>query len=213
MYTRTRPWQLQPGDTYVMSPSSRVNTWHGSGDYGEQFRVRRAGTREWWVKVPPQHDPALHARNVLEALLNGRSELTIQNNTKLVHGLDDSIAVRLHETDVLTYWPGGLMRVMTGGWPTMTTRSRIDTYLPHGWDIGPPYGNHDLRAAAKVWELRGPVVDFVLTEGLIVNIETEEVITRGDDSRPVFSWPKGFHRWEHSSDNQRERRMRALGFA
>ena len=193
-YERIRPSDLQRGDTYVMRPGGRVCTWQADGGYGERHYLRRARQTEWWVKVPPQHDPALHARNVLEAVLNGRSELGVEYATKLIHHADDGIAVRLHDTDVLTYWPGGLMRVMTGGWPTVTTRRRIDDYLPAGWTIGPPYGRNDLRARAKVWEVRGPVVDFVLTEGLIVNVETEEVITRGDEGRPVFSWPKGFHR-------------------
>lgn len=207
MYERIRPWELQPGDLYVTHPGGRVTTWQGSGDYIEQFRVRRARQGEWWVKVPPQHDSTLHARNVLEVILNGRSELGVQNNTKLVHYADDGIAVRFHETDVLTYWPGGLVRLMTGGWPTMSTRSRMDDYLPADWNVGTFHGRNDLRAQAKLWHLFGPMVDFILTEGLIVNIETEEVVTRGDEGRPVFSWPKGFHRWELSSENQRMNRM------
>jgi hypothetical protein len=45
------------------------------------------------------------------------------------------IAIRLHGTDILTFWPDGSFRVNNGGWSTMTTHQRINDYIPDGWVV------------------------------------------------------------------------------
>lgn len=54
----------------------------------------------------------------------------IDNNTYLERRSDGSIAVRLHDTDVVTYYPDGLIELRTDGWDTSTTQDRIDRYSP-----------------------------------------------------------------------------------
>mgnify|MGYP003344650536 CR=1 FL=1 len=39
-------------------------------------------------------------------------------------------AVRLHATDILTCWPDGTVSVSSGGWKTVTTKARINEFLP-----------------------------------------------------------------------------------
>jgi len=70
------------------------------------------------------------AAKILDA---GRtSERKIANNTYLhrVHG--GMIAVRLHDTDIVTWDVNGPITFYTGGWNTSTTRERLNRYAPPG---------------------------------------------------------------------------------
>lgn len=53
----------------------------------------------------------------------------LENNTYLKRRGQD-IVVRLHSTDVVTYHPNGDISLASGGWNTITTKSRINTYSP-----------------------------------------------------------------------------------
>ena len=68
-----------------------------------------------------------------DKLLQGRCKTArkVANNTWL-HRIqhEDAIALRLHYTDILIYYPDGSFKVDTGGWHTHTTKSRLNEYLP-----------------------------------------------------------------------------------
>jgi hypothetical protein len=53
----------------------------------------------------------------------------IGNNTWLKRREDDVIAVQYHRTDIIV-WQAGRVWIYTGGWNTMSTRERLDRYLP-----------------------------------------------------------------------------------
>lgn len=65
------------------------------------------------------------------ASLQGRNaqRRKVGNNTYLVRR-GACIAVQLHDTDVVTYFPDGRVMLNTGGWGTVTTRDRINTFAP-----------------------------------------------------------------------------------
>jgi len=70
--------------------------------------------------------------------LQGRcySSRKLENHTYLKRrdwGRTKAIAVRLHATDVITFHEDGRIEVSTGGWDTVTTRDRINSYLPKPW--------------------------------------------------------------------------------
>jgi hypothetical protein len=67
--------------------------------------------------------------------LGARKSKKLQNNTYLVHGEKESFAVRLHDTEVLTFFPDGSIILNTDGWLTLTTKDRMNTYLPKGYRI------------------------------------------------------------------------------
>lgn len=54
----------------------------------------------------------------------------IANNTWLERRPTGAIAVRLHRTDVVTWLPSGHVRFDSGGWNTITTRERMNTFGP-----------------------------------------------------------------------------------
>lgn len=61
--------------------------------------------------------------------LGSRASRKIGNNTYL-HRLDaDTIALRLHATDVVTFRPG-TVTLDSGGWRTVTTKDRLNYVLP-----------------------------------------------------------------------------------
>ena len=66
-------------------------------------------------------------------LVNGktnRQERKVGNNTYAEIEHDKSISVRLHGTDVVRFYPNGLVKLNSGGWQTHTTKQRINKYSP-----------------------------------------------------------------------------------
>jgi hypothetical protein len=86
--------------------------------------------------------------NRLANKLHGRESKKVGNNTYVIR-YNDRLAVRFHQTDVVTAYPDGKVVVETGGWrpgggrvsygwraePGTTTRDRINTWLTSGWHI------------------------------------------------------------------------------
>lgn len=55
----------------------------------------------------------------------------------LVHRVSpDAIAIRLYDTDIVTYYADGTFEADNGGWNTPTTTSRLNQFGPHGWFFG-----------------------------------------------------------------------------
>lgn len=75
------------------------------------------------------------------AKLNLRPSRKVAHNTTLRPvaldsvGVADSIALRLHSTDILTFHRNGSVTATSGGWKTSTTKDRLNSYLPHGWRV------------------------------------------------------------------------------
>jgi hypothetical protein len=67
--------------------------------------------------------------------LGRRDSRKIANHTYLHRKEDNSIAYRFHDTDLLTFYPDGHVVADTGGWPTMSTRARLNERLPGGWQV------------------------------------------------------------------------------
>lgn len=84
----------------------------------------------------------------LQNKLDGKPRRKIGNNTYVI-AYPDRLAVRLHQTDVVTAFPDGRVVVESGGWrpgggqwhpgfrgePGTTTMDRINSWTPSGWKI------------------------------------------------------------------------------
>lgn len=79
----------------------------------------------------------------------------LANNTYLEHPTDDTYAIRLHSTHVVTFHANGDTVLDSGGWQTVTTKERMNRYLPRPWR---------LRQTDGVWLLGqswdGPTVAY-----------------------------------------------------
>jgi len=73
----------------------------------------------------------------------GRRKLA--NNTYLEPRDGDAFAVKLHSTDVLTFRCDGSVVLNSGGWRTVTTKARMNDYLPSGWYVWQERGQWFLR--------------------------------------------------------------------
>ena len=65
----------------------------------------------------------------------GKLSIRIGNNTYLEYhtgygtGYTESITVRLHTTNIVTFWPSGRTTLCTGGHRTVTTKERINHFI------------------------------------------------------------------------------------
>lgn len=94
----------------------------------------------------------------------------IQNNTWLERRPNGDIAVRFHETDVVTYHSDGMVTLDTGGWYSVTTRERIETYAL-------PFSIQSLNAR---WMLHTPNPEYV-SDWHEIRPDTDLVIFTGDN--------------------------------
>jgi len=115
------------------------------------------------------------------AMLSGRCAQSrkLANNTYLERRHGGDIAIRLHQTDIITMHPDGSTTLKTGGWRTMTTSARMNEnldgffilkkggiwYLARNWDdfshpfregmrIGPRGGIHGAGSKTVVKRLK-----------------------------------------------------------
>jgi hypothetical protein len=79
-----------------------------------------------------------HQYAELDAKLTGRCSKSrkVANNTYLERRPDGDIAVRLHATDVVTFHADGTATLDSGGWLTVTTKARMNEWLPGGISLG-----------------------------------------------------------------------------
>jgi len=59
----------------------------------------------------------------------GRDRAKLGNNVYL-EPRGESIAVKYHDTDIVTYHPNGQIELRCGGWYTVTTKQNINAFSP-----------------------------------------------------------------------------------
>ena len=76
-----------------------------------------------------------NAMDLLYRGRNGKKKLT--HNTYL-HETQDGVAVKLHNTDIVTIHRDDTYTLNSGGWQTVTTKARINEFSPArlGQDMG-----------------------------------------------------------------------------
>lgn len=70
----------------------------------------------------------------LDTLLGGRDSRKIGNNTYAERLGDGAIGIRLHGTHVVILSATRIV-LSSSGWHTVTTKDRINTFLPHPWGL------------------------------------------------------------------------------
>lgn len=111
-----------------------------------------------------------------QTALGSRDSKRIGHNTTLHRTYGGAYAVQYHSTDILTAHPDGSIEIATGGWDTITTKTRINHLLPGG------YGIHGHRIAGQtslyLWVRGYPITPFV--DGLTVQPADGSVGYQGD---------------------------------
>ena len=63
-----------------------------------------------------------------------KTSKVIANNTLEIDLSGNDYAIRLHDTDILTYKKGKYI-LDSGGWRTVTTKERMNRFLPSGYNV------------------------------------------------------------------------------
>jgi hypothetical protein len=109
------------------------------------------------------------------AILHGRQSRKLGNNTYLETRPNGAVAVKLHKTDVLTVTPGHVV-LNSGGWQTVTTKDRMNTYLPDGWRVWSERGvwriGHGNASATDA-------TNYTYQDGMTINLESGTVSGAG----------------------------------
>jgi len=107
------------------------------------------------------------------------SSRIIDHNTVEYIRMDGSRVIRLHLTDIITFKPNGDIVLNSGGWQTVTTKERMNKFLPGGWY---------LTQSKNVWYLshgrwHSPDrVEFVYQDGITI-LGTGGVSGAGEDRK------------------------------
>lgn len=109
-----------------------------------------------------------------DALLAGRDSRKIGHNTHLVRDLPSTggatqqglIYVLFHRTRIVTFNESGIMFYHSGGFRTVTTKERINRYLP---------AEHSLYQRKHVWRVKGPDgIEHDFQDGMMVVVMASE---------------------------------------
>lgn len=107
-----------------------------------------------------------------------KSSRPIENNTR-IERRDDDIAVRLHGTDVVTFHKDNSVTLNSGGWLTVTTKDRMNTYLGSRAHV---YSKRGLWYVAGMGDWTGGVRYFdgirIAFDGTVLNPPDEALVER-----------------------------------
>ncbi len=79
------------------------------------------------------------------ALLNGRQSKKIAGNTIARLETDKSVRVCFYNTDIVSVFPDGEIRISSGGYQTVTTKTRIN------WLLGELGSQWSIHQKSRVW--------------------------------------------------------------
>lgn len=117
---------LMPGD-----PDAAAVIQKYIQDYGDKVRM----PHEKYLKMHEQLDRKNEGRGY-------RDRVKLKNNTILHRdpsSSDQAAHVQLHNTNVISFHPHHF-ELDTGGWPTVTTKDRINSFIPRRWGV---FSNRD----------------------------------------------------------------------
>jgi hypothetical protein len=106
-----------------------------------------------------------------EYLLKGKNKENrpIANNTRVIRRAENMIAIRLHNTDIITFYENGAIGLNSGGWKTVTTKDRMTRFTPRNIGVSSDRG---------VW---------------YVVVQSDPDHPLWDDSNPRYLFEDGMH--------------------
>ena len=108
----------------------------------------------------------------------------LANNTYLVPR-GENVAVKLHNTDVVTFCADGSIILDSGGWRTVTTKARINEYLPSGWRVFSDRGKWFLRCGSWADGVDYPFADGmkIMLRGRVIGAASESDVKKEENLR------------------------------
>jgi hypothetical protein len=93
-----------------------------------------------------------------------------------LHYIDENetIGLKYHQTDVVKFFKNGIIELDTGGWHTMTTKARMNEYLPYGFYVSQKQGIWYVENNGNVYGFKdGVKIDVANNKILNAPTETE----------------------------------------
>lgn len=110
------------------------------------------------------------AKELFETARNKETGKPIANNTRIIKVDDKTYAVRLHETNVVTFHKNGKITLDSGGWRTHTTKERMnDAISEHNFNIIQDKG---LWYIGTGWNDPNKVL---YEDGIVINTKTHKL--------------------------------------
>lgn len=111
---------------------------------------------------------SLTKKDILEGVENITSSRFIGNNT-VEYYVENDRYIRLHHTDILVF-SGDCVRISSGGWRSITTKDRINKYLPSGYS---------LQSDGGFWFICHDGKRFPFKDGMVIDLK-KDVSDSGD---------------------------------
>lgn len=125
--------------------------------------------------------PEVRSYAQADAYLKGRDSRKYAHATYILRINSVQIAVRYHNTCIVTFYADGATVVNSGGWFTMSTKSRFNDFLPTGVRIEQTLGKwyvHFFKVTRDTWHRTHiRVVDFA--DYLTIYSPTEVYLAEG----------------------------------
>lgn len=103
----------------------------------------------------------------LDERLGKRVTRKLQNNTYLQRRENGDIAILLHLTDVVTFKRDGRIILDSGGWLTVTTKDRMNTYTPYPIHV---FSDRGQWFVADNWAYNKESVRFEYHDGIEIRV-------------------------------------------
>ncbi len=111
----------------------------------------------------------------LVSLMNGRTDKKLGNNTWGYMAPGGLLEITLHKTVILRATPNGSLKLDSGGYKTVTTKDRLNEYLPAWYQIYQAGGVWHLVHFLTTYHYGGEMEDFVFADGMVINAGFAEV--------------------------------------
>ena len=110
------------------------------------------------------------AKKLFDTARNKETGKPIANNTRLIKIDDETYAIRLHDTNVVTFHKNGKITLDSGGWRTHTTKERMnDAISEHNFNIIQDKG---LWYIGTGWNDTNKVL---YEDGIVINTKTHKL--------------------------------------
>ncbi len=146
---------------------------------------REQESAPYYPKFTWKEQQAMLGRKGILAFLSGtlpgrrgtcKSEKSIARNT-VAFTFAGVLYIKLHRTNIITFDKQGRPTLRMGGWNTVTTRERMDRFLPKRWYVFNRKGEAYVGYRGKEWT--DPHKTYPFVEGMRLNLNGTVTYPKG----------------------------------
>jgi hypothetical protein len=145
---------------------------------GDDFDPQEYALTHADITWPGEPVTGFHQRltELLASIRTKKRMVEVMGRNTILHRTGNDMAIRFHQTDIITVTPEDVVTVNTNGYHTLTTGERLDAHLPGRWSTYRRYsksrGFHGIHDEQLYWSNRshpfsreGMLIEVPLTDG------------------------------------------------